>query len=489
MPRRSLAVLAGLLPLAASVGCSLVYTYGAIQEKAAVSDASADSTTPASEAGTDAGNASDAITSPDVVADSGGVTSRDSAADAGASIADAGPDVVDAGPLAPVGAVVVAGSVAKGLGMNAWTYVLSVLDPTTGHELSRENMAVVGMAYDGLRDVWYIFEDLDDGTPLSLGPYPGGAGDREILHVRHLDTHTGAWTELTSLPVPVLLSSYIAPLTDRLAYVAYADVDAGGGPELVSLDTTNPAMTSASLSDSAVSITPMPFSPVGIMGTRAALTGAVGGTVELVQNTATGTSPGSFQFFSVKIGSSGVMPPNGPFAVAASVDGLVSAVGTGSYLTGGSDLFAVPDDDAGAVLRQFDPVSGTHLGSDVSFGATTSRFRPLAVSECAGVTFVAQLIGTLLYAVPIAGGTPLAYGVSNTLSNVVFEPYTNSVITTVHVGTGSTSGSWEINALALSGTATAPALKSRAASGSWSPPSDLEPTTIAVRQPVPFSCP
>jgi hypothetical protein len=470
--RRRLAIAAGLLPLASGIGCSLVYSYGEV---------------PAALQGTGDGSvqtANDGMAEADHEPGDGGPGLPDSSSEGGPAGLDA-----EAGTLPPVGAVVISGY-GKGLDGGA-SYVLSVLDPTTGKELSREDIAAVGIAYDAAADVWYIFETLNPGPAFTAGPYPPSPGDSVMLHVRQLDTHTGAWNELKKLAVPTIaVANLITPLTGRLAYVAYPQIDAGSGYELVVLDTSTPANTSADLTDPGVSVTPIALLPTALIGTRSTLTGNVGGNITLVQNTSTGV-PGNLQFVVAKINANSVTIGSSA-AVVGPAPTTHSIMGAGSYFAPGgsaSDLFALPGADGGVNLLQYDPSSGTQIAdTDVAFAGTTSDRFGLAVSQCAQTVFVSQVTATTLFAIPLAsGGTPKPFDVTHTVSNMLFEPFTNTAIASFNGGDG-----YEILALTLGGTPTVPTLTSRsplAAVNPWAPPADLRPTTIAVRQPIPFACP
>jgi hypothetical protein len=468
--------LSGLVFLASGIGCSLVYSYGTVEQATQMPDGSTgdDVTTTDAPSGVDHASADGPVGPLEASTDSGD----------GGSVAvgdaDAGP------PLPPVGAVVISG---VGTGADGGPdYVLSVLDPTNGHELSRESMPAVGVAYDGVTDIWYIFETLNPGTPFTLGPYPPAPGDPVVLHVRTLDTHTGKWTELTTLNVPPMPSAdMIAPLKNRLAYVGYNTLDAGAG-ELIVLDTSTPSMTSASPTDTAVSATPLSFAPGGMFGTRPSTTGSQGGSVALLQNTSTGAA-GDFQFITARVGASSVSLV-APVVLGPSAAQYQTA-GGGSFLSGGpANVFALPNlgDAGGGTITEYDPTTGASLlASPIAFAADSDRLQPVAISECSQMAFVAELTGSKLFAVPLsAGGTPTLRDVTHTVSNVRFEPFTNTVVTTFNAFTG-----WEIGALSLGGTATAPTLSPRTAiqmNKPWAPPGDLRPTNIAVRQPIPYDC-
>ena len=120
-----------------------------------------------------------------------GDASDSSVADAAgdSTLGDAGPDgAADAGPPPDKGVIVVGGVANAGDGgVDAGLVsVLTALAPEDGTELphARERLNVASVQYDGLRDLWYVFES-------------GGAGffptptDPVFLHVRQLASRDG----------------------------------------------------------------------------------------------------------------------------------------------------------------------------------------------------------------------------------------------------------------------------------------------------------
>src|ERR1700677_399009 len=214
MPSRRFAVLAGLfVPLASAAGCSLINAYDAVKEAP----------------GDDSGTGGDDVTGDDVTTGSSdGTVASESGGSSGGG-GEASSDVVTTGTDAiseattapeaavdagsPAGAVVIGGHVT-----GTTNYVLSVLDPATGNEKNRTPMSVLGIAYEGTRDLWFIF---DTGTASG---FPTTGTSPVVLHVRTLDTRPGgtwAWIELATLTVPQPLSGeYIVPLVNRLAYIS-----------------------------------------------------------------------------------------------------------------------------------------------------------------------------------------------------------------------------------------------------------------------------
>lgn len=182
-------------------------------------------------------------------------------------VVDAATDVVtDAGPAK---GVIVVGGVLKEDGSQ--TPVLTALDPENGTELpmARDKRLVASVQYDGLRDLWYVFES-NGSTHFPL------PGDLITLHVRRLDTHTGAWDELQSIQVPTIVAStHVAVLRERLVYVAYQkDLDVRAGKALAVIDTSNPMQPTV-----VGSLTPLADEPIGLIGTRSST--SAGGSITL----------------------------------------------------------------------------------------------------------------------------------------------------------------------------------------------------------------
>jgi hypothetical protein len=259
---------------------------------------------------------------------------------------EAGDATTDSAAPPQAGAIVVAGlGSAKG-DAGSYSFVLSVLDPATGNELSRETLAVVGIAYDGLRDAWYVLEDksVTGGTTVSVGEPFTSPGDTVVLHTRQLDTNTGKWTTLATVQVPTLSTTYgdVVPLDDRIAYVAYTSPDAGGaaGFELAIIDTTN-------LDAPATNTTPavsLPIQPKGLLGTRAS--GNPGGTVAIVLPCGGDDDAGTCQFMlqSAEVTATGGVNLISPSTVGPAylVSGLES-IAWASYVGGGpSEVLSFP---------------------------------------------------------------------------------------------------------------------------------------------------
>jgi hypothetical protein len=379
---------------------------------------------------------------------------------------DAGPDVVT-GP--PKGAIVIGGGAS--LDGGGTESVLTALAPETGLELpkARERMTVAGVRYDGLRDLWYIFESGGAGfNPLPTDPV--------FLHVRKLDTYTGAWEKLQTLKVPPLESfTHIGVLRERLVYVAYRGGNEGPtAKQLVTVDTTDPSNISV--------IDTQPIDPVlGLIATRSQ--SQTPGVLNLLRPNDCDDA-GSCQ---LQLQHATVPPAGGP--VLGSIYPLGKYYGNpgfGSYISGGVDLisFKATQNDPAAPIRSFDPFTNGGVGTPTPFQPNDAYLKPIAVAECLGQ---ALLTGTntelAVYAVPLTTTAAAARGQSgHSGQGVYFDPFTSTVLAPFSQG-----ANYQLTAFTLGGTKGSPTLTIRSAPD-WNPPADLRPEIVATRTPLPTVC-
>lgn len=399
-------------------------------------------------------------------------------AEVDATVLDAAPttDVADGGRDGARAALVVGGRVEDDAG--ASKYVLAVLDPASGREIgTREDMVVAGIHYDGLRDLWYVFESKS-------GDFVPGANDQVVLHVRALDAETGAWTERSSKLVPTIQSyDSIGATRERLTYVAYRAPEAGAGHEYVTFDTTDPT--------NLVEMNRLPVGalPFGAMPSRSP-TGP-GGFVNYLRISATDCDAGDvcqMELVPIRIPNSGspVLDPIVPL-------GYIGRFDVPSYAVvpppTNLDLVVFPraSDDASAPskLRRYDPVLHTEQQTATDFVITDSSLKKAAVSSCANVAFVVGGNGDLrVHAVPIqpnGGGTPASASTGHAGQSVYFEPSSKTVLAPFAQGDG-----FGFSAFRLEGTPAAPLLTKR--TSDWTPPADLRPILLGIREPLPIAC-
>ena len=469
-PGRHLSLRFGLAGAIATVmmACTLINTFDAVkphvENEASVVEASAmEAATPLPETG---------------VMPESGPGPVDAAMEA--SSADASDvmvsDVVDAGPPPNKGVIVVGGTgnaYGDGGTDGGLVSILTALAPESGVELTeaRENLNVASIQYDGLRDLWYVFES-------------GGAGffptptDTVFLHVRQLNPGTGHWTELRSFKVPPLVAfTLVAVLRERLLYVAYVvAADGSLGSQIVTIDTTDPS--NPSIYDSQ----PLDQQPIGLIGTRST-TGA-GGVVNLLLSTGCdGGSCLSLQHVTV--------PPSltdkPAVGYVAQLGPYVGSPAYGSYVSVPEDVIGWSTKLPTVSISTFSPqVPGQTVGSPIPFSTNDGFFKPLAFAECLGQ---ALLMGTnqdlSVYAIPlsVAAGKTARGAMTHSGQGVYFEPFTSTVLAPFSQGEG-----FELTAFSLTGTKDTPSLGLRQAPG-WTPPADLRPELVATRAPLPVTCP
>jgi hypothetical protein len=407
----------------------------------------------------------------------GSATSDAAIAEDGAVIGQADGPVGDAGPAA-LGAIVVGGAVDVDGGGS--TSVLAVLDPATGRQIgAREPMVVAAIRYDGLRDLWFIFESST--SDFVLAP-----GEKTTLHVRTLDLATGKWTELAKLEVPTLQGyESVGVVRERLAYVAYAQPDSGATTpfELVTLNTATPS------SIQIVNRLPLPKAPLGVMASRS-VTGA-GGVVNLVRVN-TDLCDGSvcpIELTPVRIPSSNLPVIDPPVAVAQGTRTGVPSFAALASIDRHLVISPRTSNDASApsTATLFDPRTLDVDGVPTSFVITDANMRRAAISECKRTAFVVGTNSDLnLHAVPLTEnglGTAAKVPTGHSGQSVYFEPSSNTVLAPFNQGTG-----FDFSAFRLGGTAEAPTLMLRTAAD-WTPPADLRPVLLGIREPAPIVCP
>lgn len=402
-------------------------------------------------------------------------TGTDAPADAGAADVAA-----EAGPAK--GAIVVGGLAKDDAGQIA---VLTALAPETGIELpmARQKLLVASVQYDGLRDLWYVFES----NGATHFPTPS---DAVFLHIRRLDTQTGAWEEIQSIKVPTLVANtHIAVLRDRLVYVAYrSEPDGAFGTALAVVDTSNPSQPSV-----VGSSTPLAKEPIGLIGTRSST--SAGGSITLLYTRVTGPLDDGGGACGGDAGASCLevqhvivageaAPSIGPFQAVGVFTGTPAF---GSFLGKGTpiDYIGFTAAPPNGSLQGYLPSNGSPIGTPIPFSINDAFLKPIAFADCLGQALV---IGTntetAVNAIPVAAAGSGDRGVmQHSGQSVHFEPFTSTVLAPFTQGNG-----YELTAFELTGTASAPKLTLRQAP-QWTPPSDLRPEIVATRTPLPFTCP
>jgi hypothetical protein len=479
-PRRLIVLAWFLAPLVASAGCSVINAYDDIKPLVSGSmDASIDTH-------------KDALTPEDHTrADEGtdGKTTDVETTDTSEEVDAEDAGTTDSGPQG--GAIVVSGEGTSSDG--GLEYVLAVLDPETGKELSSEPMAVVGIVFDGLLDQWYIFEDTSALAVTTLGPAGPfvSVGDTTFLHTRELDTHSGKWTELGKVQVPApYVHGDIVALNQRLAYVAQPAGATPTGPfELLVVDTSTPnaaadAGTSVALAEA----------PTALMGTRD-LTGP-GGDVTLLEQVSdpdAGADAGTqFGIQTVRVTSTGPGAFGASQLVASYPTTATVSVGAASYIGGNANVVVVPplSVPSSATVTGYNAELNTPNAQPyATFTSYSSLVSAIAISECRQTAFVIATKDTRVYPVPLVTGlmppandpTVVSQG-----SDVRYEPYTNSVLVPFNSQSG--GGMWGLSYFRVSVTGSTLSVMNGGIPSNQS----LRPNFLATRTPVPgylgFNC-
>ncbi len=396
--------------------------------------------------------------------------------DTGSPIDSAAEVPVDTGPV-DKGLLVVGAQIAGDAGPGV--PVLSVLDPADGKRLGTdEKVTLVAVRYDGTRDLWYLWINKS-GT--SFDPAPTSEVE---LQIRSYNREKSTWTTLSTLKVPTIADEATSTvLLNRVAYISYVTATTF---ELSVIDTTNPAKPTVITPGLALTGSP----PIGLLGTRAATGG--GGTVNMISvgDCVSGVCKVSLERVTVP---AAINPPTNAGKKQV-VDTLELAAGQptwASFLNGGSpqDVIAVPPTGAATkvtisrfVPQTNDPVSGA---TPVTFTSAKNTLRSMTVSECLKTVFLADLLGTQVYAIPLAfDGTSTLFGLGRPGQRLYFEPYTHTLMAPYRAS----AVAFEIAALEVNGTEKAPTFKKRTG-GTWGPPAELQPMVMAVKAPNDLPCP
>ncbi|MFO0737404.1 MAG: hypothetical protein U0270_16050 [Labilithrix sp.] len=409
---------------------------------------------------------------------------------------DAGQDALTAETFSPI----IVGGEASIVGSGALTPVLTVLDAKTGQERGkRETMWVAGIGHDDARDLWYIFEAKNY---LVTAPT-----ETVTVHVRRLDTKTGAWTELSTYDGPPLVYyDALAVTNERISYVAHP---ASGGTKnrLITLNTSNVNATPVLNSDIELD----DGLPRGMIATPS-LTGP-GGNLSLVYLGRSGTPDcealdGGGTRCKVKIRR--VLIPNGGVpqlaASATAFGGMAStgAPGYGSVTCGGApdDVIVMPGigrNDQGVSQNGVQTVttldySVTTETDSFAFNMSTTVgpptiLRRVAIDNQRRIVFVVEANNdTALYAVPLRPNPAAPVGTAQKINlrhsgqSVYYDPASETAFAPFNQGEGKT-----FSAIKVSGgkDGAAIALKERLSKtetgGDWDPPTDLRPNILGLR--------
>jgi hypothetical protein len=368
------------------------------------------------------------------------------------------------------------------------TSVLSVLDET-GAELSREELSVAALAHDGApgRDVWYVFI-AEEIFPID----PTRPAD---LEVRRFDSVAREWTTVsrtTALPPP--RAGQLVVLNQRLAYLSYRNSDQA--ETLTLLDTTD-------LSDISAEEVPVTTGAdtrlVGLLGARGSATDSTvdGGTLNLMLSECTSATACALGIQPYFVGGS---------AVAGTFEPLGDYVGSTSFANAirerRSFVTFLGAGDSQVHLFDIDPFDPTEV-DDSALPSMSSTVGGLSLLECEGVVVVAEGNENQLRGVSLAGGATRPFDLMRAGQALHFEPFSRTLLAPFNsdplepapdagngMGAGGASSGFDasIDAFVVTGNgSSAPTITARTAA-QWSPPADLAPLTLAVRNPETFEC-
>lgn len=432
---------------------------------------------------------------------SGGVANNGGTGNAttgGTTNGEAGESNGGEGPTVAVhGVLAVAGTDPTKVNAN----VLSLLDPTTGQEITRQSLtgaAVVGLAYDGAanKDVWFEF---------TAATFPASPESKSDLQVYSFKDANSSWNtvagKVTALPPP-RADSFVV-LNDRLSYLSYDTTT--GDDSLTVLDTTDPTAITQ------ITFTTPTFGGevLGMVGTRGAPGDptATGGTLAILVGVGcTGTKAQractKLQLLPVFVGSG-----TGSSSVSAAVAKDYSATfgGQPAFASAQSTQLAYvvfPPATGNVKLQYFDPRDLTQITS-VSVAFASRWLGGLAYAECQKVALFTAVAEGQLYAVSPSGLTQ-SVDLGYPGQSVVYEPFTGHAITLFNPDNAAYSGSGFVEPTGEGGAGGAPsdtrpaldsfdvtasAVLSATASAKWKPPTNIAPNLAVARFPVSFPCP
>lgn len=376
--------------------------------------------------------------------------------------------------------------------------VVSIIDPTTGHELARQTIdgaAVVGLAYDGAagKDVWFEFTGAS---------FPADPTSKAALTVFGFADAGSNWKTVSSKAVPGLpppRHDTFVVLNDRLAYLSYAIVAGAPIDSLTVLDTTDPKAVTQ------VKFAALDFGTdtevLGMVGTRGVLgdATATGGTLAIVVGSVCNGKKalracGKVQLLPVTVGED--------VSQGVAVDFAATLVGEPAFASAQSGQLgyvaytAAPS--TSVRLKHFDPRNLNKVDAGTpAFQATW--LGGLAYAECQDVAlFTGVGQGSLFSASP--AGLTGEQELGHPGQSVVYEPYTEHAITLYNPANSAFENSGFASGDGGAGGASndEPALDSfdvtknaalvRTLPAKWEPPTNLAPNLAVARFPVAYLC-
>lgn len=367
--------------------------------------------------------------------------------------------------------------------------VISVLDPQTGAELSKEALPngtqVAGIAYDGAdkKDVWYVFVGAD---------FPAKPDKVVDLQVRYFDDTTNKWitlSKLTTLAPPV--PGTLTVLNDRLAYLSHVVEGGKAVPSLTILDTKD-VKSIKTIAAAYTPPTPFDGEMVTLIGTRgsASDSAGIGGTLDLGLKRNC-TKAGICELFVQPI-------PVGD--AIGSVLGHVLGTFQGNPVAYASqlqqlDYFALSPAVGSVQVYRSTPTAPEDADSFTA-PQSANDLMGMTVAECQNTALVTAEKEAALYGVTLGAGSGVTLDLGRAGQLVAYEPFTREVIATYNPPTDDFVTAPEdagivgpeITAVAVTSTGGV-ALKLAPVVDGWTPPADVRSNVLVTRFPVPFACP
>jgi hypothetical protein len=387
-------------------------------------------------------------------------------ASGGGGTAGAGGDASVGDP----GLIVVTGKAKNGAVFNV--PVLSVISPTTGAELKRETgTEYAGVIYDRASKLFLLFEvqKQDGGPPQALKIVP-----RKFDKTKN-DWDNAPGSALSGAPLAVPGSTSFVGLNHRAAYLATVSADAGGGQQVVVINTTDPKNMTLDfqvLDQSASTV-------VDIVGS---VTSAEGGSLAVMrQNCISGLC--ALLVGNVNVGTGGIAPESFVGGKGNFLQSSSPGWGPGGDPTKASVAVALPADADGGTTAEVTLYTGVNFqnGGKNTFPVNgTNRIAPLAFDRCWNVAMVGETTKERIHAVSVGTGTYSFVDKTFVVQRLIWEPHTRTVLAPFAQG-----GNAALAAYRLNGSAAAPTL---AAPPTWNPPNDIQAAVIAVEIDAP-GCP
>jgi hypothetical protein len=385
-----------------------------------------------------------------------------------------------------------------------------LIDPLTGKEITRTatTSAVLAIAYEAARDLWFVFTGTPGTSGDSTGPLLVGTMTSDGFNI----------LQTVTVPKPTDQNT-VAILNQRILYRSTkffgGGVTATQDDQFTLLDTSAALSATQKVAAIAKLDIPYQYSTIGAVGSP--LRGSTaGGRVFFVhdnpgfaancQTLDAGAEPSctvSASTLSIAAADKTTLttPPITALSSLIDKDGSFPAIGI--QPGGNTAVIVVPPIRAGdgnATVYRYNastggassPVKFSLNGAGRMLDPTNPASIPgVAYDPCNDLLFAAELANTrLLYAIPIGStaAPPVAFDPNTqngTAATVTYEPYSKTLLNTNFDPTNPTFSGFQVT-----GTATAPTFIARGKAGAlpWSPPNSLIPSVVVVRNPTGEPC-